>query len=235
MAWWEKNMFVPYGLYPEELGEMLSASAQEPKSFAFADLDTLSDSFVIKVKGQASDTGEIWWHQRRLDLAGRLFEAQRMIIPFSAQGRGKGRLLMADLVETAKRLGIRQIDIEAQDIGRYAWARFGFLPDRGSWKFQVSLEARRRLLRARPRIEQRRFAHYSDVLDSDDPASIRVVASWRDRIDSLEYDANGNALEVELGKALLLETSAQWFGSFDLDDPETMAVYREYVRSLEDG
>ena len=129
----------------------------------------------------------------------------------------------------------RQIDLEAEDIGRYAWARFGFVPDRGSWKFQVALEARRRLLRARQQIDPGRFTFYSEVLDSDDPASIRAVASWRDIVDSMEYDANGNALKVELGKALLLETPARWFGSFNLDDPETMAIYREYVRSSENG
>lgn len=228
-------MFTEHGLYPDDLGELLSASAQEPKSFEFSDLDQHNDSFVVKVKGQASLSGEIWWHQRKLDLSGRLFEAQRMAIPYSSQGRGKGRLLMADLVRTAERLRIRRIDIEAQDIGRYAWARFGFVPDRGSWKFHVAIEARRRLVRARSQIDPQRFAFYSEVLDSDNPVSIRAVASWHDVIDSMEFDSNGNPLKVELGKALLLETPAQWFGSFDLDDAQTMAVYREYVRNSENS
>jgi len=36
-------------------------------------------------------------------------------------------------------------------------------------------------------------------------------------------------LKVELGKALLLETSANWFGDFRLDDPESMKIFRRYV------
>jgi hypothetical protein len=230
--WWEENLFQPHGIYPDDLGEMLSASAKEPKAFMLSNLDTRNNSFVIKVTGLPSESGEIWWHQRKLDLKGRIFEAQRMAIPFKSQARGKGRLLMADLVETASSLGIRQIEIEAQEIGRYAWARFGFVPDRGSWKFQVALEARRRLQRARSQLDPQRYAYFSDILDTEDPAMIREVASWRDKVDSTEFDDSGLPLKVELGKALLLETSAQWFGVFDLGDNATMSTYHSYLKEI---
>jgi hypothetical protein len=223
-------MFVPHRLYPDDLGELLSASVIGSKLVTLSDLDVHNDSFVIRISGRPNEIGEAWWQQRKLDLRGRLFEAQRMIIPLERQQKGQGRLLMADLVDTAARLGIRQIAVEAQDIGRYAWVRFGFLPDRGSWNFQIRIEARRRLLRSRGEIERKLFAAFLDVLDGEDPSLIRQVAEWGVLVNSLrDYDENGNPAKIAVGKALLLETGAQWYGLFDLDDEETMTIFRRYV------
>jgi hypothetical protein len=75
-----------------------------------------------------------------------------------------------------------------------------------------------------------RFAFCREVLESEDANAIRVAAAWDDPVDSTrEFDANGYPVKIPLGKALLLETSAQWFGTFDLDDAETMAIYRHYA------
>ena len=93
-------------MYPDDLGELLSASVQGPKVVTLSDLET----------------GEAWWHQRKLDLSGPIFEAQRMWIPNPEHGKGRGRLLMADLIDTAARLGVQRITVEADDVGRYAWA-----------------------------------------------------------------------------------------------------------------
>jgi hypothetical protein len=101
--WWQENIFKPHGYYPDDLGEALSASASGAKTITLMDMDPKANSFVIKVKGRADDMGEAWWHQRKLDLKGRLFRAEKMIVPFPDQRQGKGRLLMADLVDTARR------------------------------------------------------------------------------------------------------------------------------------
>ena len=227
IEWWAEKMLRPHGLYPEDLGEMLSASACEPKHVLLTDLKPSLDSFVIKVTGHSSESGEIWWHQRKLDLKGRLFEAQRMIVPHANQDRRRGRLLMADLIDTAARLGIRRIEIEAEDVGRYAWARFGFLPDRTAWNYHVRIEARRRLLRSRGEIGDERFAYCASVLDQENPAAIREVVSWTDEVRSYSSPTDRDDLPkpTTLGRALVLEVQAQWFGSFDLDDPESMAIF----------
>jgi len=120
--------------------------------------------------------------------------------------------------------------VEAQDVGRYAWARLGFVPDRGSWNFQIRIEARRRLLRSRGEIEPSLFSAYLDTLDGEDPLLIRQVAEWNVPVDSLrDFDENGNPAKIAIGKALLLETGAQWYGVFDLDDEETMNIFKRYV------
>jgi hypothetical protein len=61
------------------------------------------------------------------------------------------------------------------------------------------------------------------------PEMIREVASWTDMVDSRHMDDRGYPLKVELGRALLLETSANWFGDFRPDDPESMKIFRRYV------
>jgi hypothetical protein len=137
---------------------------------------------------------------------------------------------MADLVDSSVRLKLRQIAVEAQDVGKYVWARFGFVPDRNAWKYQVQIEAQRRLIRSKHQIGHAKFDAYQDLLGRDDPRLIREVARWGDPVDSLtEFDQNGNAAKVAIGKAVLLETSANWFGTFDLEDEETMRIFREYV------
>ena len=85
--WWQENIFKPHGYYPDDLGEALSASAAGAKTIALMDMDPKANSFVIKVKGRADDMGEAWWHQRKLDLKGRLFRAEKMIVPFPEIGR----------------------------------------------------------------------------------------------------------------------------------------------------
>lgn len=228
-AWWDTHMFEPYGIYPDELGEMLSASAVGNKTVTLGKIDTYANAFEIEVTGHIGDTGRAWFHQRRLDLSGPLFEARKMAIPAEDQQGGRGRLFMADLVDTAERLGINVITVEAEDIGRYAWARFGFVPDRGSWNFQVRVEAVRRLQMARGQLSSQAYAAYREVLDMERPEMIREVASWTDMVDSRHMDDRGYPLKVELGKALLLETPANWFGEFRLDDPESMTIFRRYV------
>ena len=229
--WWRENIYQPHGLYPDDLADLLSASATGGKTITLADLNPQVGSFTIHIKGLPNESGEVWWQQRKLDLSGPLFEAQAMYLPLQDQKKRMGRLLMADLVDTAARLGIRRITLEAQDVGRYAWARFGFVPDRTAWVGQVRVEARRRLLRARGDLKPHRFAACSEVLDGANPKLIRTVASWRDLVTSLtEIDRiAGDYKKIPLGQALLLEHGAQWFGEFNLDDPETMIIFNEYI------
>jgi hypothetical protein len=193
-------------------------------------MDPTANSFAIKVKGRADEMGEAWWHQRKLDLKGRLFRAENMIVPLHDQRQGRGRLLMADLVDTAGRMGLREIALEAEDIGRYAWARFGFLPDRTAWRYHVRVEGVRRLQRSRRELDLRNYDLYLKVLDGDEPDLIRQVVQWRDPVDSLkDFDDDGNPAKIAIGKAVLLETGATWIGTFDLEDPATMKVFETYV------
>jgi len=227
--WWHERMFEPFGIYPEELGEMLSASAPGAKAITMRNLSIANDSFEIEVRGEIGETGRIWFHERGLDLQGAFFEARKMMIPPPDQGKGMGRLLMADLVDTALRLNIRRINIEAEKVGRYAWVNLGFLPERDSWN-RIQVDIRRRLKMAN-RLSAEKMAAYLEVVDSSDVKAIREVASWRDMVDShVEYDERGLPASVPLGPALLLEGQTDWYGELDLENSQSMKIFHDYVR-----
>jgi hypothetical protein len=80
---------------------------------------------------------------------------------------------------------LHTITIEAQDIGRYAWARFGFVPDRTAWMRSVRVEARRRLKMANAEISPTAMVAYGEILDGENPKLIREVASWRYPVTSI--------------------------------------------------
>jgi hypothetical protein len=59
---------------------------------------------------------------------------------------------------------------------------------------------------------------------------IREIARWSDMVDSTQnFDEEGRPSKIAIGKALLLETPADWYGTFNLEDPETKRVFEEYV------
>ena len=148
--------------------------------------------------------------------------------PEPQHGKGRGRLLMADLIDTAARLGVQRITVEADDVGRYAWACLGFVPDKASWNYHIRLEGLGRL--ARSRNELKPDHAYQDVLSNSNPLLIRNVIRWKQLVKSTElYGPDGEPLPIAIGKAILLETGARWYGEFDLDDPETMRIFNEYV------
>jgi hypothetical protein len=80
---------------------------------------------------------------------------------------------MADLVDTSVKLGLREIAVEAEeDVGRYVGARFGFVPDRASWRYHIQVEAPRRLRLSEREIAPANYRAYRDLLDRDDPLLI---------------------------------------------------------------
>jgi len=49
-------------------------------------------------------------------------------------------------------------------------------------------------------------------------------------VDSTQnFDEEGRPSKIAIGKALLLETTADWYGTFNLEDPETKRVFEESV------
>lgn len=45
IEWWAEKMLRPHGLYPDDLGELLSASAREPKHVLLTDLKPSFDRY----------------------------------------------------------------------------------------------------------------------------------------------------------------------------------------------
>jgi GNAT superfamily N-acetyltransferase len=231
IAWWRKRMFEAHGLYPDEYAELLSASSNAIKIVTFVDVDRLQNVVAVKVTGERNDGGFIWLTERQLDLTGRLFEARRMFVDESRQNKRIGRNLMADLVEAAARLNIDTIRIEAEKLGRYVWIRFGFLPDSGSWR-ALQPEMNWRLSRLVSVLRRDAYLRTLELVNDSNPIAARAIAALATSVPSREvFTESGEPIGVPLGKALLLEHGVGWAGYFDLTNPETMRVYREYIES----
>ncbi len=71
---------------------------------------------------------------------GSAFNAEGMLISPSKQGEGHGTALMGDLIDTGRLIGVEEIRLRAEQIGRYAWIKMGFLPMADAW-MQMKREA----------------------------------------------------------------------------------------------
>lgn len=228
-AWWAAQFDVPFGLSPENVGDLLSNSWSADKRMVVIELNGVTQRFAVRVEG-AWGREEFWFHARTLDLRGSVANADRMFISEKRQGQGFGRRFMGDLIATARLLGLSRIALDAEHIGRYAWLRVGFLPDRGSW-MTIGIEIQHRLAAALPDLGSDRFLEILTIARSPDRTAARELAAISDEVSSREmFNPDGTAQRVSLGKALFLEIGSNWSGDLDLADEASMLLADSYVQ-----
>ena len=226
--WWRRRFEEPFGLSPEDVGDLLSKSWEGDKRMVVTALDGRAERFSIRVEG-AWGPEEFWFHARPLDLHGSAANADRTFVSPARQGHGQGRRFMGDLVSTARVLGLSRITLDAEHVGRYVWLRAGFLPDRGSWR-TMQAELQQRLAAAIPDIGERRFLELLGLARSPDRVAARELAALADEVMSRElFGPDSRGAPVPLGRALCLEIGSGWSGELDLLDEALMAVADGYL------
>ena len=224
--WWRDAFYDPHGLTPEGMADRLTRSIVDEKFTIYRYIDGLAHTFALRVEGRLQGSASMWFVERSLDLDGDLFNADQMFIPNDAAQIGHGRRLMGDLLDTALLLGISTIGIEAERIGRYAWLRAGFLPDRGSWR-NIQLEAFRFTQRHLPLLTG--ASELMAALASGGPTMARSLAWMQQPVPSRElYNQFGQPEMVPFGKAFFLEASPNWTGQFKFD-PESIGMAQTYI------
>ena len=225
--WWADAFYEPFGLTPEGMGDLLTRSVSNEKAMTYRYIDGESHSFALRVEGRFRDGGDVWFVERSLHLDGTVFSADQMFIPSAEAQEGRGRLLMADLMRASELLGVARIGIEAERVGRYAWLRMGFVPDRGSWR-NIQIEALRFVQRHAASLgtaAQKLLA----MISVGDPITARWLAEYPDPVPSRElFDRLGQPVDVPFGKAFFLEAAPNWAGEFNFD-PESKKLAGEYV------
>lgn len=228
-AWWLERFYDRFGLTPENMGDLITRSVLTGKAIRYDFIDGLGEAFALRVEGRFSDEGAVWFVERTLNLSGSVFNADEMFIPDADAGGGRGRRLMADLIETSAQVGISRITLQARQIGRYAWLRMGFRPDAGSWT-----DLRRTLLTEIYRFEEelgrdmtgelaRRIAHGR-------PETANFLAGLEMDVPSTRLrDETGRPVRVPLGKALFLELAGDWSGEFNLGEKDMERIAKAYV------
>ena len=227
--WWKEQMFDPFGLTPEGLAERFTTSWPNDRQIEFLTIDPRRPEVEFAVRGSLGDTN-IWLVDRSIDMGGSAVEARRMDVADDWQFHGVGRRLMRDTVEAAIFLGLERIRLDADDVGRYAWVKMGFLPDKGSWR-SIRDACLRMLPQFNSMLEPSRLQEIFHILMSADPLTIRLIADLHDPVTSPRLRRPGS-LEpqvVPLGKAMLLGDCPLWSGELDLRDPTSMSLMKDYV------
>ena len=232
-SWWLSELYDPFGLTPEDVGDRLSVSWAGDKRMEVTELNGELRRFAVSISGEFG-RGEAWLLDRTLDFQGAFVNADRMFIDPARQQEGLGRRFMADAAALARQIGLETIRLEADGIGKYAWLRCGFLPDRGSW-MSMKPAVIQRIVEARDDLGPARFTEILAAADSPDPLAARELAALDDPVRSRYfYEASAQTMQVSLGKAIFIEAASIWSGSLDLMDPISLAILEDYVSRAEE-
>lgn len=155
------------------------------------------------------------------------------------QGQQISKNINRHFIRLCEDTKVNKIHIHAEDMGIYAWARLGFVPDADSWK-DIKTRVRDRLSAIKDApcddsqaIPASRFAAISTALNNDNPKNYWQIV-----------DAKDACYGTTLGKALTLPgrklkglhdhqramvafiDTTSWGGSLDLHDADCVARYK---------
>ena len=133
------------------------------------------------------------------------------------QGHDIGKKLFASSLDLYDHMGVERIETYANcDIGGYAWARYGFVPDQKTWNFM-----REQLTMRLPSITNDAVkARVEGLLKLEDPRVIGVLAAMKQPV-------YGKATQLPVGFGML--KNAGWDGVLDLTNPKRYEIVRAYV------
>ncbi|WP_149651376.1 hypothetical protein [Azospirillum argentinense] len=181
--------------------------------------------------GGLDDTGEnIWYSGFTVNIDDNNFFKDLTFIESGYQNEDLGTLLMSRCYELARLLKLDQIRLHAMWAGAYAWARFGFIPNKAEWNDTMKANVTSRLLVLKKDIPHKLFLEMLRFLESEDPAVVWSIADERYPVPSAEMsDEDGQPLQIPLGRALLAESGTSWYGFLDLSDQLAVERFEEYV------
>ena len=221
--WWVAESYDQHGLTPENVGDRLSAAWSGEKRMTVSELDGLKRSFEIHVQGSFGD-GTFWAHDRILDITGGVLRAEGMTIPIAQQKQGLGRAFMQNAADLCISIGINKIHLAADDVGRYAWIRWGFLPEQGSWD-TLRRSMMPKLIELQEDLPSERFVEIMTMLRDRRPTTARLIAGLLDPVRTQIPTEQGGML-VSLGRVLFLDGGAIWQGDLNLSDEESMLLLK---------
>jgi len=221
--WWVAEFYDQHGLTPENVGDRLSAAWSGEKRMTVSELDGLKRSFEIHVQGSFGD-GTFWAHDRILDITGGVLRAEGMTIPIAQQKQGLGRAFMQNAADLCISIGINKIHLAADDVGRYAWIRWGFLPEQGSWDI-LRRSMMPKLIELQEDLPSERFVEIMIMLRDRRPTTARLIAGLLDPVRTQIPTEQGGML-VSLGRVLFLDGGAIWQGDLNLSDEESMLLLK---------
>jgi hypothetical protein len=162
--------------------------------------------------------------ERAIDPATNTAQHDNLHLIRAEQQKGTSKDILRSNIEFYRRNGISSVNLLADEVGGYAWAKYGFLPTQSSWnQLRTSLLERLRSPEAAD-IPFKAKARAAAILQHDSPRAIWQISDMPDVTPFV--DQAGEPLP--LSKWLLLNTV--WDGTLDLNHSPSMTRFDKYVR-----
>lgn len=140
-------------------------------------------------------------------------------LSYQKQGQGLAKQFMANRLALYETLGTRTLLSSFAHVGAYAFAKFGFLPDRKSWdRVRLRLIDKIDGFCDTHGVPDREREEITTILLSDEPESMWALADHPCKVD-------GRAIAYRM----MEEAFLYWDGTFDMDNPAQMARMRNYI------
>lgn len=150
-----------------------------------------------------------------------------------SRGTGLVPKMLQNQVELYKKMGLDRVEVSADlDVGKYAWAKYGFLPKTNQdWDYHR--DAIRYTLDAmRPDLSPEQYTEVRKLTDSPDKHALWGIADLSQPAPANWKIAARTAArkDTTLGQALLTRSGA-WPGKLDLTDEDSMERFNDYIGS----
>ena len=137
--------------------------------------------------------------------------------------RGGGcKQLYRQLLPLYEAMGVTNVSLSADEVGSYAWVRYGFRPSAEGWlELRTSITAR--LEQRRGQLDAETYQAVLAILAKADPNAIEEIANLNIDVPS----GDGGGATAKLGFLLLQKN--MWEGVLDLTNAETVGKLRAYI------
>jgi GNAT superfamily N-acetyltransferase len=213
------------------LAERLFAAVAPADRFAVRDLDASEDEFGILIEGETCLHDGSWDDPKATGrfevLLDRMHDELHfgdLLIPPALQGQGYGRAAMLRLADVGRDAGCHALRLDAEQDGRYSWARCGFDFETSSDRDHIVMSAARVARRLGIAFDEDAIEQPRDV--SDFPGTVS-----REQLQAAGVRHPFRGEVVSLGRALLLGPDlTHWRGTLGLTDEHPGYVrLRRYV------
>jgi GNAT superfamily N-acetyltransferase len=231
VLWWDERFGKPFGLSPRSLCDKISDGLPGETIYTYMVIDPVRE--VVRLAVTSGDDVEyIWLTGHSIEFEKNKMENDYTEFVPHLQGDGLGKTLMSNVFDLADLMGLDRLAVNAsKDAGPYAWARFGFAPDQAEWESNVRPTVTSKLHELRAFLPNDLHTEISSLLQRGDGTVIWEIARQRYPVPSCKHMAEDGVtpLEIPLGRALLAESGAVWYGELDLNDEAAVAIFLEYV------
>ena len=141
----------------------------------------------------------------------------------SSQSLGVAKNLLSDSFNQYRKLGVQRVTLAAENVGSYAWARYGFSPINRR-TFNRAVNSRLKKLVETDLFKSKVRGHQAEILR--DLRTI-ILKSTDDEVANLiaSYTNKGE----KVGKEVMMKL--RWRAKFDLNNPHSRKVFNDYVKT----